>query len=581
LGSLRPVLLTLITVCGAAAQTSTINTFAGNNAAGAGFSGDGMLATAAQLNVPGGVAIDSAGNVYIADTRNSRIRVVNAAGIISTFAGNGTAVYSGDGGLATNAGLIAPSSVAVDSSGNVYIADPQAAVIRKVTSGFISTFAGIGTATFSGDGGPAASAGLNFPSAVAVDSSGNVYIADTLNQRIRKISAGNITTIAGISNLGFNGDNQSATLASLFAPQGVAVDAAGNVFIADTQNNRIRKVTAGVITTVAGNGTPGYLGDHGAATTAELNLPKAVALDLNGNIYISDYNNNVVRRVSNSVIVTAAGSNLSGYTGDGGPATSADMFGPLGLAIDPTGAFTYIADSGNNVIRVVTNTINSGVIPHFAAGGSYVTGLYVINKSASPQTFSINFYNDAGTQIAVPTTGGTTTGMTLTDTIAALGTGYYELGVLTPNGTALGGSAVIQSSPSLLVQGLFRHQGAGPSPYEAAVQSTVGSFEAEFAFDGTTYAPSGLQVETGVAVANIDQGNAATITCVARDNTGTVISNAFTVPTLNPLGHFASVSFPALTGLRGTVDCTSNTRIGVVALRAIGDAISTLPVILK
>lgn len=580
MGSLRPVLLALITFCGAAAQTSTINTFAGDNAAG--FSGDGGPATSAQLSNPSGVAVDSAGNVYIADAANSRVRIVNTSGVISTFAGNGSATYTGDGSLATVAGLIGPTSVAVDSADNVYIADPPAGVIRKVSNGVISTFAGTGTNSFSGDGGPASAATMDFPSGVAVDTSGNVYIADTLNQRIRKVSGGIITTIAGISNLGYNGDNQSATAASLFAPQGVAVDTAGNVYIADTQNNRVRKVTpAGIITTVAGNGTAGYGGDGGPATAAEIYLPKAVALDPGSNLYIADYGNNIIRRVSNGIITTVAGSNLNGYSGDGGPAIDARLSGPLGVALDPTGAFTYIADSVNNVVRVVTNTVTSGVIPHFAAGGTYVTGLYVINKSNSSQTFAINFYNDAGTQISVPATGGTTTGMTLSDTIPALGTGYYELGVISSS-TSVSGSAVIQSSPSILVQGLFRHQGSGSSPYEAAVQSTLGDTEEEIAFDATTYAPTGAQIVTGVAIANIDQSNTATISCVARDNTGTVVPGAVTVPALNPGGHWAAAQFPALVGKRGTIDCTSNTRIGMVSLRAIGtDAISSLPVIMK
>jgi sugar lactone lactonase YvrE len=507
-------------------------------------------------------------------------------GVLNSFAGNGTSGSSGDGYPANSAlvSLIGPTAVAVDKNGNVYIADPQAAKVRVVSGGAISTFAGSGSPGFSGDGGSATaiSAKLNFPSGVAVDASGNVYIADSGNHKIRKVSGGIISTFAGSASLGYTGDGGPPTSASLFAPQGVAVDSSGTVYIADTANNVVRKVSNGIITTVAGTGSVGYSGDRGSATAATLNVPRAVSVDSSGNIYIADTGNNVVRKVStNSVITTVAGNGSNGFSGDNGPAIAAQLSLPTGVAVDPTGGFTYIADNNNNVIRVITNTVTSGVIPHFAAGGGYVTGLYVINKSTSPQAFTINFYNDAGVPVAVPATGGSSTGASLSDTIPALGTGYYELGSLT-NPAVVSGSGVVLSNSALVVQVFFRHQGAAVTPYETSYTATLGSFEAEFGFDATVYAPTNTQLYTAIAFANIDGANPATITCVAKDNTGTVIPNAVTVPTLNPQGHWAAYLFPALVGKRGTLDCTSTTRMSPIALKFIGtDGLSTLPVILK
>ena len=276
---------------------------AGNGIAG--FSGDGGLATSASLNYPGGVAVDSAGNLYIADSNNSRIRKVSG-GTITTIAGDGAYGYSGDTGPATSASLQFPEGVAVDSAGNLYIADMENNRIRKVSGGTITTIAGKGDQGFSGDGGPATAASLNFPSGVAVDSAGNLYIADQNNSRIRKVSGGSITTFAGNGNQGFSGDGGPATGAS-FIPFGVALDSAGTLYIADPLNNRIRKVSGGTISTVAGNATLGFSGDGGPATNASLNYPEAVAVDSAGNLYIADTLNNRIRKVSGGTITTVAG----------------------------------------------------------------------------------------------------------------------------------------------------------------------------------------------------------------------------------------------------------------------------------
>ena len=292
--------------------------------------------------------MDSAGNLYIADTGNNCIREVSS-GMIATVAGDEAFGFSGDGGPATSASLYSPGGVAVDSGGNLYIADTYNERIRKVLGGTITTIAGNGEYRFSGDGGPATSASLNEPTALAVDSTGNVYIADYFNNRIRKVSNGTIATVAGDGSQGFSSDGVPATGASLYYPAGVAVDSAGNLYIADTSNNRIRKVSNGTITTVAGNGLGYFAGDGGPAISASLDHPNGVAIDSTGSLYIAD---SVVRKVSKGTITTVAGDGSFGFSGDGGLAASASLSFPEGVAIDSAGNL-YIADVTNNRIREV------------------------------------------------------------------------------------------------------------------------------------------------------------------------------------------------------------------------------------
>jgi trimeric autotransporter adhesin len=328
----------------------------------AGYEGDGGPATSAGLFNPHGVTVDASGNIYIADTGDNRIRMVTkSTGIITTVAGDGTAGYKGDGGPATSAGLTYPYGVTVDASGNIYIADSGNNRIRMVTrsTGIVTTVAGDGSYGYKGDGGQATSAGLYIPYGVAVDASGNIYIADSGNNRIRMVtkSTGIITTVAGDGLFGYKGDGGPATSASLYNFYGVTVDASGNIYIADSSNNRIRLVTksTGIITTVAGDGTAGYKGDGGPATSAGLTYPYGVTVDASGNIYIADSGNNRIRMVTRStgIITTVAGDGSYGYRGDEGPATSAGLRNPRVVSVDASGNI-YIAESYDNRIRLVT-----------------------------------------------------------------------------------------------------------------------------------------------------------------------------------------------------------------------------------
>ncbi len=350
------------------ADTDFISTVAGNGAGG--FGGDGAAADAAQLNFPTGVAVDGDGNLYIADTDNHRIRKVDASSKnISTAAGASSG--GEDGGPATQARLTTPSGVAVDGSGNVYIADTDNHRIRKVDAdGNISTVAGDGTAGFDGDGAAADAAQLNFPTGVAVDGSGNLYIADTNNSRIRMVGTDdNISTVAGG---GSGGDGGAATAARLGRPRGVAVDGSGNVYIADTDNHRIRKVDADTdfISTVAGSRYGGDSGDGGAATAAQLSYPYGVAVDGSGNLYIADTNNSRIRKVdaATNKISTVAGDGTYGFDGDGGPAVAAQLWTPYDVAVDGDGNL-YIVDTNNLRIRKVDAV--TGFISTVAGNGSY------------------------------------------------------------------------------------------------------------------------------------------------------------------------------------------------------------------
>ncbi|HEX7413965.1 MAG TPA: PKD domain-containing protein [Bacteroidia bacterium] len=385
-----------IVTCAFLSKAQIITTIAGNGTSG--YSGDGAQATAASFNNLSGVAFDAVGNLYIADAYNNRIRKVSTAGTITTIAGNGTIGFSGDGGAATAAELDSLFGVALDAAGNLYIADYNNYRVRKVTTaGIISTVAGNGTFGNSGDGGNATAAQIGYPNCITLDAVGNLYIADGGWNLIRKVNtAGIISTYAGNAGMGLLGDGGAATAASLNNPLGLALDGASNLYIADGQNSRIRKVTksTGIINTIAGNGTYGYTGDAGQATAAALNYPEGVALDAAGNLYIADQGNRIRKINTSGIISTIAGNGTMGFLGDMGNATAAELYAPIGVVIDAAGNI-YIADIGNNRIRMVskalttTVTVNSATICAGATTTLTASGASTYSWSTSATTASI------------------------------------------------------------------------------------------------------------------------------------------------------------------------------------------------
>jgi sugar lactone lactonase YvrE len=338
---------------GSVTGTDIITTVAGTGVEG--FSGDGAEASAAQLKLPFGVAVDSLGNVFIADSGNHRVRKVTPGGVITTVAGTGTAGFSGDNGPAVAAQLNSPIFLALDGAGNLYIADQGNNRVRKVgTDGTITTVAGRSGAALPppppGAAVPATSVSLNLPTGIAVDGTGNLYIADQANRVVRKVSGGMITTVAGLGPEGSGGEGRKYA----FTPCGLAVDGAGNLYIGEVSDHRVSKLTNGVLTTIAGTGAEGFSGDGGPATAAQLNDPCGVAVDQAGNLYIADVDNSRVRRVAaaGGVITTVAGTGTRGAGGDNGPAANADLHLPRGVAVDAAGNL-YIADTVSSKVRKV------------------------------------------------------------------------------------------------------------------------------------------------------------------------------------------------------------------------------------
>lgn len=357
-----------------------------------GFAGDDGPATSAKLNGPEGLAIDGLGNLYVADKNNHRIRRVDGGtGVITTIAGTGTAAYSGDTGPATSAALSSPEGVAVDGLGTLYIADRSNHRIRAIdpVTGVITTIAGTGTSGSTGDGGLATDALLSSPRAVLVDAFNNVLIADTSNHRIRVVAAGTgrITTIAGTT-FGDSGDGGPAISAQLASPVGIAVDASRNLFITDA-NHRIRRVAGGIatgmITTVAGNGTAGFSGDGGQATMAVLSGPRGLAVDAASTIYVADVRNHRVRGIDGTGLIRTVAGGTTTSTGDGGSAT-ASAIDPSAVAVDGQGNF-YVADRNNHRVRRIEAT--TGVITTVAGTG--IAGSFGDNVPATSATLDSPF----------------------------------------------------------------------------------------------------------------------------------------------------------------------------------------------
>jgi sugar lactone lactonase YvrE len=337
------LLLTIMPPFDLAAQP-IIQTIAGCGLVG--YAGDGGPALDARFNMPHGLACDSAGNIYIADAYNHRIRKVDiATGIISTFAGNGVRGFGGDGGPATAASFYRPYGLAFDTAGNLFIADTDNNRIRRVdaVTGIITTVAGNGNRGFSGDGGPALNAMFKGAYSLAVDAAGNLFITDTSNNRIRRVdvTTGIISTYAGNGTYGYSGDGGPATAAKISNIGRATFDPAGNLHIVDRANHRIRKVDAatGIITTVVGTGLASYCGDGGPATAACIHWCEDAVIDSAGNIFLADSRNERVRMVDGAtgIINTVAGTGVAGFSGDGGPAIAAQLSGPFQVALDPAG----------------------------------------------------------------------------------------------------------------------------------------------------------------------------------------------------------------------------------------------------
>uniref|UniRef100_Q02B28 NHL repeat containing protein n=1 Tax=Solibacter usitatus (strain Ellin6076) TaxID=234267 RepID=Q02B28_SOLUE len=364
----------------AIASGQTITTVAGNGTAG--FAGDTGQATQAQINRAVGLVTDANGNLYLAEELNNRVRKVDTGGVITTLAGIGTAGFAGDGGPAAQAQLNGPLGLCIDGSGNIYVSDQGNKRVRKIApSGTITTVAGSGSAASGGDGGAATAAGFAIPIRCAVDKSGNLLIVDQGAHKIRKVEAASniISTFAGNGSQGFSGDGGQAAQASFNNPTALAVDAAGTVYVTDQSNQRIRRIdTGGVITTVAGNGNAAFSGDGGSATAASLNYPGGIVLDSSGTLYIVDSVNQRVRKVSGTTISTVAGTGTAGFSGDGGAALQAQLNNPFPITADGSGNL-YVGDVSNNRVRKITGastrpgpTITSAGVTNAA---SFQTGI--------------------------------------------------------------------------------------------------------------------------------------------------------------------------------------------------------------
>lgn len=403
----------IISACASAQHIATI---AGTTVAG--FSGDNGQATAAQMYGPLGVAVDSAGNVYFADRFNDRLRKINTAGIITTIAGTGTGGYNGDDIAATTAQLNDPFGVAVDIAGNVYVADHSNHRVRMISSlGIITTVAGTGASGYNGDDIAATAAQLNEPRGVAVDKFGHLFIADQANNRVRQVtlSTGIISTIAGSGVQGFSGDSGPATAAMLNGPYAMAADTFHNLYICDVDNQRIRKINwAGVITTVAGTGVGSYNSDGIPATAAQLNEPIGIAINAGGELFIADAWNERIRKVSlDGTISTYAGIGTAGMGLDSVAATACAFYYPYGIAVNQAGNI-YICDQGNQRIRrtyqagvgvsdVSKEVLDVSVFPNPAPGGD----LTIRMQFRQPGTATIKIYDIAGKcvyETATPTT---------------------------------------------------------------------------------------------------------------------------------------------------------------------------------
>jgi sugar lactone lactonase YvrE len=415
-------------------------------------------ALAIPLILPSAIVFDATGNLYLAETANHLIRKVDTTGHITTIAGTGAQGFSGDNGPAISATLDSPQGLALDSANNLYLADTHNHRIRKLnlTTGTITTIAGTGTPGFSGDNSPATSTQFNLPTALALDANQNLYVADTANHRVRRIDAATniITTIAGTGTQGFSGDNTTAASANIDSPTGIVLDTANNLYLADTHNHRIRRIdaTTGIITTIAGTGTPGFSGDTASATSATLALPHGLTVDANGNLYLADTANHRIRRIDTTtgIITTIAGDGTQTFAGDGSPAITASLDTPRATAVSPN-TFVTLADTGNQRIRQLTaDPAPATTIQTIAGLGPATTGTLALTApsvitygtgeiaatlaTATPATGSITFFDTTSTSTGTATLNT----VTLTSNTASLSTATLPAGLHTLTATYSG-----------------------------------------------------------------------------------------------------------------------------------------------
>ncbi|HTB31660.1 MAG TPA: T9SS type A sorting domain-containing protein [Bacteroidia bacterium] len=455
-----PFLTVLFLIFFTLGKAQIISTIAGNYIAShpfGGYSGDGGPATAAELGLPIGVALDDTGNIFIGEFGNGTIRKVSATtGIITTIAGNGHIGFGGYGGQATSAFLAEVNGITIDKSGNLFIADGNGNVILKIVlaTGVINIVAGngykalTGYGGYSGDGGQATDAELWNPSSVAIDDSNNVLFADEKNNRVRKVNviSGLISTVAGKSVYGYTGDGGPAKNAEMHGPTGLALDSFNNIYIADGFNTVIRKVdaTTGIITTIAGNGHGGDSGDGGPATAAGLTV-NGVSFDKFGNMYIADGNYKIRMVTPDSIIHSVAGITSGGYSGDSGPATDAELLGTSNVAFDSLGNI-YISDASNNVIRKVTgNLITTGLaqqnLQKVKIYPNPSKGIFNLSFSSLENSCKVKVYTLLGDEINSSVLGKNNSNFILD--LSAQPAGIYFYRILKDNGAFVGSGKLV------------------------------------------------------------------------------------------------------------------------------------------
>ena len=512
-----------------------------------------VQATSAPLAAPAQVAYDAAGNLYIADLNDNVIREVSVAGIVTTVAGTGEQGFAGDGGPATSALLDSPAGVAVDTAGNIYIADTHNQRIRKVSNGTITTIAGTGVAGFSGDGSPATSATLSSPTALALDANGNLYIADMDNHRIREISGATITTVAGSGEQSFAGDGAAATAAGLDSPNGVAVDAAGNLYIGDTHNQRVRVVSAsGTISTLAGNANNAYAGDGGASAASSLARPRGLSVDAQGDIYVADSDNHRIRLIATTGnITTVAGNGSQGFAGEGGPAVNATLDTPRTPAVLAAGAFA-LSDTNNQLVREVSSdgTIHTiAGLSSGSGGGQGLPGETLILSGASTVAFGSGSLSAAFSNA----------GQTATGQVGLLDTtnGSTQIGSTTLTGN------VATFSTAALLPGTYRfiasYAGDGQNP---AITSSV------FVLTVTPPMISDFTLTAaGATTQTVPVGQTATFNFVLQPQGGAL--NAPITLTASGLPAGATAVFTPATIASGSAATTFTLAIKTAALNAV------------